>query len=125
MEAPRISEAEWEVMEVIWNRYPIISAEIVSALTKEKKWAANTVRTLIARLVRKKVLTFSSNGKTYLYRPLISREECVRHVSQSFLERIFAGATAPLLLHFVKNTPLTRKELAELEMVLRQKGKGK
>jgi BlaI family penicillinase repressor len=125
MKLPRISEAEWDVMEVIWKNHPTTSTEIVTALTREKAWAANTVRTMLARLVQKKVLTFTTEGKTYRYRPLISREKCVRQMSHSFLERVFAGATASLLLHFAKTQPLTRKELAELEAVLRQKGKGK
>ena len=125
MKPPRISEAEWEVMEVIWSSHPITSGKIVSSLTREKTWAANTVRTMLARLIQKKAITFYVDGKTYFYRPLISREDCVRQISQSFLERVFSGATSSLLLHFVKNKPLSRKELAELEAVLRQSRKGK
>ena len=123
MKSPRISESEWDVMEVVWKNYPITSAKIVALLTGEKKWAANTVRTLLARLIQKKVLTYEAEGNTYRYEPLLSREECVRHASQSFLDRVFEGTTASLLLHFAKSKPLSSQELAELEAVLQQRRK--
>jgi BlaI family penicillinase repressor len=122
---PRISEAEWEVMEVLWRRHPLSALEVVQQLTPHKNWKDLTIRSMLGRLVRKKAVGFQAQGKTYHYRPLVTREHCVQNVSQSFLERIFEGATASLLIHFVERKSLTKKELAELEAILRQKKKEK
>jgi BlaI family penicillinase repressor len=122
---PRISEAEWEVMEVLWRKHPLTALEVVRQLAPHKDWKDLTVRSLIGRLVRKKAVGFRADGKTYLYRPLLTREQCVRGLSQSFLEKAFEGATASLLIHFVETKSLTKEELSELEAVIRQKKKGK
>ena len=122
---PRISSAEWEVMEVLWRKYPLTALEVVQQLTPRKKWKDLTIRSMLGRLVRKKAVGFEADGNTYHYRPLVTREQCVQDVSQSFLERVFEGATASLLLHFVEKKSLTKKELAELEAILRQKKKEK
>jgi len=122
---PRISSAEWEVMEVLWRRHPLTALDVVQQLTPRKKWKDLTIRSMLGRLVRKGAIGFHADGNTYHYRPLVTREQCVQDVSQSFLERIFEGATASLLIHFVEKKSLTKKELAELEAVLRQKRKGK
>lgn len=122
---PRISSAEWEVIEVLWRKHPLSALEVVQELAPRKKWKDLTIRTMLGRLVRKKAVGFEADGKTYYYRPLVTREQCVQDVSQSFLERVFEGATASLLLHFVEKKTLTKKELAELEAILKQKKKEK
>ncbi len=122
---PRISEAEWEVMEVLWRRHPLTALEVVRQLVPLREWKDLTIRSMLGRLVKKKAVGFYADGKIYHYRPLVTREQCVRKVSQSFLERVFDGATAALLIHFVDNKSLTKKELAELEAILRQKKRGK
>jgi BlaI family penicillinase repressor len=122
---PRISEAEWEVMEVLWRKSPLTALEVVQQLASHRSWKDLTIRSMLGRLVRKKAVEFEVDGKTYHYRPLVTREQCVQDASQSFLERVFAGATSSLLIHFVEKKSLTKKELAELEVVLRQKKRGK
>jgi BlaI family penicillinase repressor len=121
--APRISEAEWEVMEVLWREHPLTALQVVQRLADRKQWKDLTIRSMLGRLVRKKAVGYQAEGKTYHYRPLVSREQSVHTVSQSFLERVFEGATASLLIHFVEKKNLTEEELAELEKILRQKKK--
>jgi BlaI family penicillinase repressor len=120
---PKISEAEWEVMEVVWRRSPITALDVVKALTPHKAWKDQTIRTMLGRLARKKVLTYAADGKTYLYRPLVSREHCVRQKSRSLLDRIFGGAVQPLLVQLVRETKLSPEEIAELKQILKTKGK--
>ena len=119
--APRISEAEWDVMRVVWQKNPIMAGEVVERLADGKDWSPRTVKTLLGRLVRKGALAFSVQGKSYLYRPAVTREECVRAEGRSFIERLFDGAAAPMLAHFVKHAELTRKEIAELRKLLSEK----
>jgi BlaI family transcriptional regulator, penicillinase repressor len=122
---PRISEAEWEIMEVLWWKHPLTALDVVRQLAPHKEWKDLTIRSMLGRLVRKKAVGFRAEGKIYYYRPLVTRDQCVHEASQSFLERVFEGATASLLIHFVEKKPLNKKELAELEAILRQKKKGR
>ena len=121
MDAPKISESEWAVMEVLWEDSPRTASEIAKSLREKTSWAENTVRTLLTRLVEKGALQISDEaGSPKLYSPAVKREACVRAESESFLERIFQGAAKPLLVHFAKNARLTPDEVRELKRILDQ-----
>jgi BlaI family transcriptional regulator, penicillinase repressor len=117
---PHISEAEWEVMRVAWTRGSVTAQDVVDALA-DREWSPRTVKTLLNRLKTKGALGYEARGKAYVYRPAVRMEDCVREESQSFLDRVFAGATAPLLAHFVKRAKLTRGEIDELRKILGEK----
>ena len=118
---PTISDAEWEVMNVLWERSPLGSAEIAEALREPTGWHPKTVQTLLGRLVKKGYLAFDDDGGRYLYRPAVPRRECVRREGRSFLDRVFAGDAGSLLLHFVEEVELTPAEIDELRRVLDRK----
>lgn len=120
---PKISEAEWVVMEVVWRKYPITALEVVRQLTHYKQWQDQTIRTMLRRLIRKKALTYKAEGKVYYYSPAVSHEQCVRGESRSFLERVFGGATQPLLVQLVQESKLSPEEIAELKRILHEKEK--
>jgi len=118
MSSPRISEAEWEVMEVVWRRNPITSVEVIDALKGEHGWAANTVRTMLARLIRKGALRCAREKGRHLYGPAVPRERCVKQEVNSLLDRVFGGAVQPALLFFVRNKKLSRAEIRQLRAML-------
>lgn len=118
---PKISDAEWEVMQVIWDRHPIYASEVVERLQRTTAWSSRTIKTMLGRLVSKEALDFRQEGNRYLYLPKVTRETCLKHASQSFLERVFAGSPASLLTHFVRNVELSKQELEELKRVLQEK----
>ncbi|HEY5792833.1 MAG TPA: BlaI/MecI/CopY family transcriptional regulator [Chthoniobacterales bacterium] len=121
---PRISESEWSIMEVVWSEAPVAAAEIIEALGKSMNWKHQTIRTLLARLVKKKALAFEPDGNRYLYRPLVKRADLVQAESDSFLRRVFAGAAQPLLVHFARKAKLSDEEIRELQEIL-ARGSGK
>jgi BlaI family penicillinase repressor len=120
---PKISEAEWVVMEAVWRKYPVTALEVVQQLTSYKKWQDQTIRTMLRRLIRKKALTYKAEGQVYYYSPVVSREQCVRGESRSFLERVFGGAAHPLLVQLTQETKLSAQEIAELKRILQEKEK--
>ena len=120
---PRISEAEWEVLGVLWKRAPLTANEVFESF-QERTWKLSTVRTFLARLEKKGVVKSHNQDNAKTYSAVIGREECVGQISQSFLDRVFEGATAALLVHFVKSKKLSDGELAELQAILAQKRKG-
>ena len=121
MAAPDISESEWTVMEVLWETAPKTASEVTKTLRPTTRWAENTVRTLLTRLVEKGALSTGGNESgTRTYLPAVRREACVRAESQSFLDRVFGGAAKPLLVHFAQNSKLTPEEVGELKKILDQ-----
>ena len=99
---PKISEAEWQVMKVLWKQSPLTANDIVETLTKETSWKRETIRTLINRLVRKKALDFKKQSRQYLYFPLIDESECIMEETKSFLDRVHGGSIEPMLAAFVE-----------------------
>ena len=117
---PRISETEWEVMNVVWSQAPCSAGAIIQALLRtDASWHPRTVKAFLNRLVKKKVLGFSKEGRAYAYRPLVRREECVDAASESFLERVFGGSLKPMLVHFVRREKLSPEEIRELRRLLK------
>ena len=120
---PKISDAEWLIMEVIWRRHPVTALQVVQQLSPHKQWQDQTIRTMLRRLIDKKAVKYKADGKIYYYEPAVSREECVRVESHSFLERIFGGAVKPLLIQMVQDAELSREDIAELKRLLVRKEK--
>jgi BlaI family penicillinase repressor len=119
--ALRISAAEWEVMNQVWEQSPIAAAQIVEHLSRRRDWTSRTIRTLIARLVGKRAVRSKMQGRRYLYWPAVDREHCVRQESRSFVERVFGGAPASMVLHLVRQTKLSPDEIRELRRILEEK----
>lgn len=117
----RISEAEWEVMNVVWHRAPVPAAEVAAELADRKGWAMRTTRTLLGRLVKKRALAVEEDGRRHLYHPRVKLEACVRQASRSFLDRVFGGRPAAMLIHLVQEAELSPQEIAELRRVLEEK----
>src|SRR5947207_169860 len=106
---PRISEAEWQVMKIVWAKAPCSAGQIIQTLTTaDQDWHPKTIKTFLNRLVAKGALDFSKDGRAYLYRPLVSENDCVDAVSDSFLARVFGGSLKPMLAHFVERKKLSR-----------------
>jgi BlaI family transcriptional regulator, penicillinase repressor len=118
---PKISDAEWQVMQVLWADAPLTANQIVQMLSPDSGWNPRTIKTMLNRLVNKRALKFDTEGKRYLYRPAVSRDACVRGESRSFLQRVFGGEIAPMLAHFVEDEKLTRTEIDRLKRLLDRK----
>jgi BlaI family transcriptional regulator, penicillinase repressor len=119
----KISEAEWEVMNVVWKKSPVSASDIVGELAPKNDWHPRTIRTLLGRLVNKGALRSKFEGKRYLYEPKVTMEECVHHESRSFVERVFGGAPASMLINLVKHAELTPEEIKQLRKILSEKKK--
>ena len=119
MARPNISESEWSVMEVLWERAPRTASEVVEVLQPTTGWAPNTVRTLLSRLVKKGVLALSKDSAGVReFSPALDREAVVRAEGQSFLDRVFKGAPQSLLVHFASQSKLEPEEVEQLKQLL-------
>lgn len=116
---PQISDAEWDVMTVLWESSPLSGSEVAERLQAHPK----TVKTLLARLVRKGAIRYREESNRYLYLPVFTRERYVEQASRSFLERVFGGDATPALVHFVESAELSAEEIGELKAILERKSR--
>lgn len=123
---PQISEAEFEVMKLVWKYAPISTNEITERLTKTTTWSPKTIQTLIKRLVTKGALTYEKQSRVFVYTPLVDETEYIGQESSSFLNRYYDGDITAMLSTYIKNDKLTESEIDTLRSLLsKQSKKGK
>jgi len=115
-----ISDAEWQVMNVVWDGQPMTAQEIVSRLEDRADWAPATIKTMLHRLMKKQVLNYESQGNRYVYRSRVRRSDCVKQASRSFMQRVFGGESSALLAHFLRTSKLSTEEIAQLRKMLNE-----
>ncbi len=117
---PDISNAEFEVLDVLWDDYPATSNEVIARLNNRKDWHDKTIKTLLGRLVKKGVLDYEKQQRQYLYRPLIAREDYTKKETTSFVSRLFKGKVAPLVAGFANQNSLSKQDVDELKALIKQ-----
>ena len=118
---PQISEAEFEVMKIVWKYAPINTNEVTEKLTHTTNWNPKTIQTMLKRLVAKNALTYSKESRVFVYTPLISEAEYLRQKRTSFLDRYFQGNMTSMLSSYLEEETLSPKELEELRKLLSDK----
>ena len=121
MEVASISEAEWEIMKALWRHSPTSVNDLAAELAPMRNWHPKTVRTMLNRLARKKVVGTSVVDGVLHYFPIVSQEHCARQATESFLDRVFDGALTPMVAQLVKRRRLTQEERRELLKLLKGK----
>jgi BlaI family penicillinase repressor len=120
---PSITEAEWAVMRVVWERGMATANEVVQSLAGTREWKPKTIHTLLRRLAVKGALDFEKSGREFVFRPVVSERDCQMAESRTFLDRVFGGGVAPMVAAFVEQERLTPGEIAELKRILGKGGK--
>jgi BlaI family penicillinase repressor len=118
---PNISESEWEVMKVLWKNAPLTASEVISSIQKQTDWNHKTVRTLLDRLSKKKVIGVNKEQKVYTFFPLYSEDDCQRAEAQSFIQRIYGGTMKSMLVQFLEEDSLSEEDIKELRSILEEK----
>jgi BlaI family transcriptional regulator, penicillinase repressor len=122
-DVPNIAESEWEIMKILWENSPRTANEVVSALQGKADWKPKTIRTLLDRLMKKKVVGVNKEQRVYTFYPLYAEEECQRAEAKSFLKRIYGGTMKSMLVHFIEDDALSEKDMNEIRQMLDKKSK--
>ncbi len=115
---PQISEAEFEVMKIIWKYAPISTNEVTEKLTKTTNWSPKTIQTMLKRLVTKKALTYQKESRVFVYTPLVQEAEYIRQESNSFLKRFYNGNIISMVSSYLEDEKLSDTELDTLRHLL-------
>ena len=110
-----ISEAELEVMQVLWQKGESTSLEIISEVKKKKEWKNNTIMTLVSRLVNKEFIDVIREDKSLLiYKPRVSEYDYKSKETNNFIEKLYNGSINNMLVAFAKSKKLSKKDLEDL-----------
>ena len=115
---PQISEAEFEVMKIIWKHAPISTNEITERLVKTTAWSPKTIQTLIRRLVDKGVLSYEKQSRVFVYTPLVGETEYIGQESNSFLQRFYTGNIASMVSAYLDSDRLSEQDIHSLRSLL-------
>ena len=118
---PQISEAEFEVMKIVWKYAPISTNDITDRLLRTTSWSPKTIQTLIKRLVTKGALTYEKQGRVFVYTPLVKENEYIDQKSTSFLKRYYDGDITAMLSSYIENDRLSETDINHLRSLLSRK----
>ena len=116
----QLPDSEFAVIEILWANAPQSAEELIAQLSASRGWQASTVKTLLARLVKKGALHFERDGRRFLYSPAWQRDAYVASASKSFLDTLFGGRLTPLVAHLSAQRNLTEADQKELRILLQQ-----
>jgi BlaI family transcriptional regulator, penicillinase repressor len=117
----RLSEAELEVMEVLWaSAHPLGATEVATAVPNDRQWSLATVKTLLSRLLAKGAIEPARDGRRFLYAPRIGRDAYVGAESRRFVSRLFGGRLSPLIAQLAEDEALDAEDVAEIEALLKR-----
>lgn len=118
----KISEAEMEIMTVVWNNpNPLTSREIMERISHHP-WKPTTVLTLLSRLMEKGFLEAEKRGRTHFYSYTISEREYKKSCGKAFLREFYEGSAKNFFAALCDDGELSRKDLEELRGLLERKG---
>lgn len=117
---PRISDRELEILQLLWDESPIAAAEVASRAAPLRGWSITTVKTMLARLVEKGAVATQSEGRRFLYRPLIARETLSARQAGGLVDRLFGGRVSPLVAQLAQQRDIDPDDLDDLEALIRK-----
>lgn len=115
------TDAEWKILEVLWQEHPRTMPEITKILEPETGWTRHTVITLLKRMADKGTVTVDESGPIKRYSPTITREEASAQQTGKLLGRVFGGKASLLVHHLVDTGELSAKDVEELWKELQKK----
>lgn len=118
-----ISNAEWEIMRVVWTKEETTSSQILEILEQKTDWTASTVKTLLKRLVDKGYLATQKSGKSFLYSTLVSEEEAINRQADELFDKFCQRKHTVIIKHLLETTPMTMADINDLQALLLSKKK--
>jgi BlaI family penicillinase repressor len=116
-----LTEAEWEIIQVVWEHEPCAAPAVQEELAARKKWTYSTVKTLMDRMVAKDLLTTERIRNLMLYRSAISQQDAQRGELMRAVKRAFGGAFTPMMQFMLESDTLSQNELDELQAIIKRK----
>ena len=115
-----VSPSEFKVMEILWASSPLSASQIIQELETVESWHDRTIKSLINRLLKKKIIGYKEEGNKYLYYPIMKKNDYLQTTSRNFIYRVFGGRVSPLVAYFAKQEKLSKDDIKELKAILEE-----
>ena len=117
----QISDAEWQVMKIIWMQGEQTSSDLIRVLAERFDWSKSTIQTLLARLVEKECLTRKKEGKTFVYSALLTLDQSRDLLIKDIKDKVCSRRIKNLLADLIMECDFTLADLEDLEAVISEK----
>lgn len=117
----QISDAEWQVMKIIWMQGKQTSTDLIRVLAERFDWSKSTIQTLLARLVEKECLTRKKEGKFFVYSALLTLDQSRDLLVQDIKDKVCSRRIKNLLADLITECDFTQADLEDLEAVISEK----
>ena|SRR5699024_544633 len=119
----KITDAEWEIMRVVWAQENVTSKEIIEVLQQKKDWKPATTKTFIGRLVNKGMLNTKTEGRRYIYSSKINEEKVIKNALHEQFNNICSRDVGNTIAYLLSNATLSFRDVENLEAILKEKKK--
>lgn len=117
-----LSDAEWKLMNLLWEQSPRTIMELTAAAREDTGWSKNTVITMLSRLEAKSAVRHEEGGRAKRYFPVISQAEAAREETKNFLDKVYGGSLGLMMSAMVDSRALSEADIAELSAILDKAG---
>ena len=117
-----LSNAEWKLMNRLWDAPPQTITTLTHALAGETGWSKHTVITMLARLEAKGAVRHAEGERAKQYYPTVVREDAQREETENFLDKVYGGSLGLMMSALVDSRTLTKEDIDELSAILRKAG---
>jgi len=121
----KLTEAEWQIMNALWQGWPATARQIADRLPDEINWAYTTIKTMLTRLADKNVVKESKKANIGIYEPILTRQTARRSALKILANQAFDGAFGPLMHFLLQEQKLPAKQRKQLLQAMRDTGKKK
>lgn len=115
-----LTNAEWSVMECLWEASPKTGREITDQLERAEGWNRSTTLTLLSRLEAKGAVLSDTDGRKKTFSPLLRREDAALHETEDFLSRVYKGSLSLMVSSLTKKKALPKEEIDQLYAMLKK-----
>lgn len=116
-----ITPAEWQVMRVVWSLRQTTSGQIIEVLQQKVDWKPATIKTLLRRLVDKRALSATKQGRGFIYQPAVAEQHTMNQAADDLFNNLCERRVGTTLEHVVDNAILSKDDIAKLQALLAKK----
>ncbi len=116
-----ISEAEWEIMRVVWANGAVTSREVIDILENKMAWKESTIKTLLGRLVDKEALETTKEGRKFIYTAILTENGTVHEYAADILSRVCQKDNGKVAYDLIQHAKLSQKDIQQLTELLKEK----
>ena len=116
----KLTEAEWQIMNVLWEGWPATTRQVADRLPNDNNWAYTTIKTMLTRLADKHVVKETKKGSVGLYTPVLTRQDARRIALKSLANQAFDGSAKSLVMHLLEQDNPDSDELTEINKAINE-----